>query len=212
MSSLARAGPARSASRCGPPIDGVSPTTISTSPNFARSLATRMSQASAISKAAVRQRPCAAKTVGSGSSSIVWMSRQQLVPQRAAAIGAMPSKTLRRRRRRRRPCPPPGSAGRAAGRRRPRRSRRAAPSKTALVEEVQRRAVERQDGQRALLLQADDVASRVVLLQLPAGRLDARPCRPVRGSRAGAEGRPRSAGSRAGGSERRSATRRRRSC
>ena len=57
-SSRARAGPARSATRWVPPISGVMPTTISTSPNCADSAAQIMSQASESSKPAVRHRPC----------------------------------------------------------------------------------------------------------------------------------------------------------
>ena len=70
-SCLARPVPARSASRCGPPIDGVRPTTISTSPNFADSAAMMMSQASESSKAAVRVRPWAEKTTGRGRASML---------------------------------------------------------------------------------------------------------------------------------------------
>ena len=157
MSSLARAGPARSASRCGPPIDGVRPTTISTSPNFARSLASRMSHASAISKAAVRQRPCAAKTVGSGSSSILWMtssSSSHSAPPRCgrhavedlADVDATGDDLA---------LGPDQQAARRVGGDLVDRCAHALEDR--VVEEVQRRAVEGQDGQRALLLQADDV-------------------------------------------------------
>jgi hypothetical protein len=65
----ARPDPARSASRCVPPIDGVSPTTFSTRPNFALGEATIRSQASESSKAAVRVSAWAPKTTGAGSSS-----------------------------------------------------------------------------------------------------------------------------------------------
>src|SRR5215207_5493003 len=70
-SSRARAGPARSAIRCVPPISGVRPITASTRPNWADSAAQITSHASDSSRPAVRQRPCTDASVGNGSSSIL---------------------------------------------------------------------------------------------------------------------------------------------
>src|SRR4051812_37120165 len=67
--SLARAGPARSAIRWVPPAPGVRPTTASTRPNRADSLAQSMSQPSEISRPAVRHSPWTRARVGMGSSS-----------------------------------------------------------------------------------------------------------------------------------------------
>src|SRR3954451_8451978 len=67
--SAARAGPARSAIRWVPPAPGVSPTTASTSPKRADSVAQSMSQPSEISSPAVRHRPWTSASVGMGSSS-----------------------------------------------------------------------------------------------------------------------------------------------
>jgi len=80
----ARPEPARSASRWVSPIDGVSPTTFSTRPNFACGEATIRSQASAISKAAVRVIAWAAKTIGGGQSLEPIDRPQQLIPKPAA--------------------------------------------------------------------------------------------------------------------------------
>src|SRR3954470_22927088 len=62
--SRARAGPARSAMRWVPPAPGVSPTTASTRPKRADSVAQIMSQPSEISSPAVRQRPWTRASVG----------------------------------------------------------------------------------------------------------------------------------------------------
>ena len=67
--SAARAGPARSAIRCVPPAPGVSPTTASTRPNWASSVAQSMSQPSETSSPAVRQSPCTSARVGMSSAS-----------------------------------------------------------------------------------------------------------------------------------------------
>ena len=90
----ARPLPARSASRWVPPIDGVSPTTFSTRPNFAFGEATIRSQASASSKAAVRVSAWAAKTTGAGSAS-TW----SIIPSSSShssfpCSGVSPAKTL----------------------------------------------------------------------------------------------------------------------
>ena len=87
-SSRARAGPARSASRCVPPMAGVRPTTVSTSPKRADSAASSRSQASESSKAAVRHRACAANTVGSGQLLDGVDHLQQLGPQLGGGLRA----------------------------------------------------------------------------------------------------------------------------
>ncbi len=89
-SSRARAGPARSARRCVPPIAGVRPTTVSTSPNRADSAASRMSQPSENSNAAVRHSECAAKTVGSGSSLDTMDEIEQAHPHGGGLLGGEP--------------------------------------------------------------------------------------------------------------------------
>src|SRR3954454_3277594 len=67
--SRARAGPARSAIRGVPPAPGVRPTTASTRPKRADSVAQSMSQPSEISRPAVRQRPWTSAIVGIGRAS-----------------------------------------------------------------------------------------------------------------------------------------------
>ena len=71
---------------------GVRPTTVSTNPKRADSAASSRSQASESSKAAVRHRAWAANTVGSGSSSTVWIICSSSVHSSPAACGLRPSK------------------------------------------------------------------------------------------------------------------------
>src|SRR5215204_1534662 len=68
-SSRARAGPARSVTRCTPPMKGVIPTTRSTKPKRAASEATIRSQASESSNPQVRHSPPTDEIVGKGMSS-----------------------------------------------------------------------------------------------------------------------------------------------
>src|SRR3954447_11120484 len=93
-SSRARAGPARSATRWVPPMSGVSPTTISTSPNWADSAAQIMSQASESSNPAVRQSPCTQASVGSGRSSRRWVISSRLAMKSSASSGVRPWNTF----------------------------------------------------------------------------------------------------------------------
>ena len=67
---------------------GVRPTTVSTSPKRADSAASSRSHASESSKAAVRHRACAANTVGSASSSTVWIISSSSVHSSAGVLRA----------------------------------------------------------------------------------------------------------------------------
>src|SRR5262245_50849581 len=89
--SAARAGPARSAMRWVPPAPGVSPTTASTSPKRADSVAQIMSQPSEISSPAVRQSPWTRASVGMGRASSRWTTG---IREPSAPSGA-PSSTTR---------------------------------------------------------------------------------------------------------------------
>ena len=150
--SRARAGPARSASRCGPPIDGVSPTRTSTRPNCAPSAATSRSQASAISRPHVRHSACAAKTTGNGRSSMPCTSSKPRRQRSAPSSGLRSLKTLT--------STPPVQTRPSARSSRPRgrsvgdvADRRVQALVDVAVEEVQRRLGDRQDGERAVLLE-----------------------------------------------------------
>ena len=91
--SRARALPARSAIRCVPPMSGVMPTTASTRPNCTPSPAHSRSHASDSSSAAVRHRPCATASVGSGRSSIAWAKRSRRAVSSSAPRAPSPSNT-----------------------------------------------------------------------------------------------------------------------
>src|SRR4051795_9907578 len=91
--SRARAGPARSAIRCVPPIAGVRPTTRSTSPKRAPSAASRMSQPSDSSRPAVRHSPCTDAIVGNGNDSSLWTIATRSRNSAAAWSGVLSSNT-----------------------------------------------------------------------------------------------------------------------
>ena len=156
-SSRARAGPARSASRCVPPMAGVRPTTVSTSPKRADSAASSRSQASESSKAAVRHRAWAANTVGSASSSTVWIICSSSVHSSPAACGLRPSKRCTS-------TPPLTDAPLGAHEQAARRVGRdlgdggLQGGDHRRVEEVQRRRVEGQHRERTVALEAHRLA------------------------------------------------------
>ena len=153
-SSRARAGPARSASRCVPPMAGVRPTTVSTSPKRADSAASSRSQASESSKAAVRHRAWAANTVGSASSSTVWIICEQLGPQLAGGLRAEAVEEVHvDAAADHAPLGAHEQAARRVGR--DVGDGRLQGGDHRRVEEVQRRRVEGQDGERPVALEAD---------------------------------------------------------
>ena len=203
-SSRARAGPARSASRCVPPMAGVRPTTVSTSPKRADSAASSRSQASESSKAAVRHSAWAANTVG----------KRQLLDGvdhlRAARSTARPAS-----------CgaeaveevhvdaaadhAPLGAHEQAARRvGRDVGDGRLQGGDHRGVEEVQRRRVEGQDRERPVALEAHRLAHQRAQRRARGGDLVG--VARARAPTAGAAGRRGSAGSRGRGSGRRSAT------